>query len=94
PEPPQMEGVQLTDFDLKPRRLLLKGKATDVVKVQAYLEWLKNNPALSKFTWKSSQPRLAADGTATFSTEGVPPQAGATEDGTPQEVNVDENPSG
>ena len=94
PEPPQMEGVQLTDFDLKPRRLLLKGKATDVVKVQAYLEWLKNNPALGKFTWKSSQPRLAADGTATFSTEGIPPQAGAAEDGTPQEVNVDENPSG
>lgn len=94
PEPPQMEGVQLTDFDLKPRRLLLKGKATDVVKVQEYLEWLKNNPALAKFNWKSSQPRLAPDGTATFSTEGVPPQTGTAKEGSLEEINPDENPSG
>lgn len=74
PDPPEMEGVQLTVFDLTPRRLILQGKATDLVKVQAYLEWLKNNPALAGFVWKNSQPRLAADGTATFSAEGVPPQ--------------------
>jgi len=75
PDPPEMEGVQLTVFDLTPRRLVLQGKAADLVKVQAYLEWLKNNPALAGFVWKNSQPRLAADGTATFSAEGVPPQA-------------------
>lgn len=89
PDPPEMEGVQLTVFDLNPRRLVVQGKAADLVKVQAYLDWLKNNPALAGFAWKNSQPRLAADGTATFSAEGVPPQTGemetANEEGSPNE---------
>jgi len=73
PDPPTMEGVQLTTFSLNGRRLLLQGKATDLVKVQAYLDWLKNNPELVGLTWKNSQPRLAADGTATFQAEAVLP---------------------
>jgi len=93
PDPPQLEGVQLTVFDLKPGRLLLQGKAADLVKVQAYLDWLKSNSALAGFTWKNSQPRLAADGTATFSAEGLLPKAGqSAPEG--EEGNPNENPSG
>ena len=93
PEPPMMEGVQLTVFDLNAKRLVLQGKAADVVKVQAYVDWLKNNPALARFTWNSGQPRLAADGTATFSVEGTLPQAGAAAEAN-EETNLDENPAG
>lgn len=88
-----MEGVQLTVFDLNAKRLVLQGKAADVVKVQAYVDWLKNNPALARFTWNSGQPRLAADGTATFSVEGTLPQAGAAAEAN-EETNLDENPAG
>ena len=94
PEPPMMEGVQLTVFDLNAKRLVLQGKAADVVKVQAYVDWLKNNPALARFTWNSGQPRLAADGTATFSVEGTIPQAGAAEGEGNEEVPIDESPAG
>lgn len=93
PEPPMMEGVQLTVFDLNAKRLLLQGKAADVVKVQAYVDWLKSNPALAKFNWNSGQPRLAPDGTATFSVEGTAPQAGTAPEGK-EEVLPDEGTSG
>ena len=93
PEPPMMEGVQLTVFDLNARRLVLQGKAADVVKVQAYVDWLKNNPALARFTWNSGQPRLAPDGTATFSVEGTIPQAGTAEEEGKEEINLDEGTS-
>lgn len=94
PEPPMMEGVQLMVFDLNGRRLVLQGKAADVVKVQAYLDWLKSNPALAKFTWNSGQPRLAPDGTATFTVEGTIPQAGAAGEEGKEEVQPDEGTSG
>jgi len=94
PEPPMMEGVQLTVFDLNSKRLVLQGKAADVVKVQAYVDWLKNNAALARFTWNSGQPRLAPDGTATFSVEGTIPQAGAAEGEGNEEVPIDESPAG
>jgi hypothetical protein len=94
PEPPMMEGVQLTVFDLNARRLVLQGKAADVVKVQAYLDWLKGNLALAKFTWNSGQPRLAPDGTATFTVEGTIPQAGVAEGEAREEVQPDEGTSG
>lgn len=93
PDPPTLEGVQLTVFDLNSRRLVLQGKASDVVKVQAYFEWLKTNPALSRFTWKSTQPKLAADGSATFSTEGIPPTGEKSEGGS-EEAPVNEDTSG
>lgn len=93
PEPPMMEGVQLTVFDLNARRLVLQGKAADVVKVQVYVDWLKNNPALARFTWNSGQPRLAPDGTATFSVEGRIPQAGTAEEEGKEEINLDEGAS-
>lgn len=93
PDPPMMEGVQLTVFDLNAKRLLLQGKAADVVKVQAYVDWLKNNPALARFSWNSGQPRLAPDGTATFSVEGTAPQAGPAMEGK-EEAPPDEGTSG
>lgn len=72
-DPPKIDGVRLTVFDLNPRRLLLQGEGKDLELVEKYLQWLKNEPALAGFTWKNPQPRLLPNGNAQFQAEGVPP---------------------
>lgn len=72
-EPPKIEGVRLTLFDLNPKRMLLQGEGKDLERVEKYFQWLKNEPALAGFTWKHPQPRLLGNGNASFQTEGIPP---------------------
>ena len=76
-EPPKIEGVRLTLFDLNARRLLLQGEGKDLELVEKYLQWLKNEPALAGFTWKNPQPRLLPNGNAQFQAEGIPPGVSA-----------------
>ena len=72
-DPPKVEGVRLTLFDLNSKRLLLQGEGKDLERVEKYLQWLKNEPTLAGFTWKNPQPRLLGNGNASFTAEGIPP---------------------
>jgi len=87
-EPAAIEGVRLTLFDLNAKRLLLQGEGKDLERVEKYLQWLKNDPALAGFTWKHPQPRLLPNGNAQFQTEGIPPGVSVEE----QEGEQNENP--
>lgn len=87
-EPPKIEGVRLTLFDLNPKRLLLQGEGKDLERVEKYFQWLKNDPAFAGFDWKHPQPRLLPNGNAQFQAEGIPP--GALTD--QPEGGTDENP--
>jgi len=85
-EPPKIEGVRLTLFDLNAKRLLLQGEGKDLELVEKYLQWLKNEPALAGITWKNPQPRLLPNGNAQFQAEGIPPGVAAeAEEGGPGE---------
>lgn len=77
-DPPKIDGVRLTVFDLNPKRLLLQGEGKDLELVEKYFQWLKNEPALAGFTWKNPQPRLLPNGNAQFQAEGIPPGVAAT----------------
>jgi len=74
-EPPTIEGVRLTLFDLNPKRLLLQGEGKDLERVEKYLQWLKKEDALAGFIWKHPQPQLLPNGNARFQVEGIPPGA-------------------
>lgn len=74
-EPAKVDGVRLTFFDLNPKRLLLSGEGKDLEQVEKYLQWLKNEPALAGFVWKTPQPKLLPNGNAQFQAEGIPPGA-------------------
>jgi hypothetical protein len=79
-EPAVIEGVRLTLFDLNPKRLLLQGEGKDLERVEKYLLWLKNDPALAGFTWRHPQPRLLPNGNAQFQAEGIPPGVSTEEE--------------
>jgi len=87
-EPPKIEGVRLTVFDLNSRRLLLQGEGKDLELVEKYIQWLKNEPSLTGFTWKNPQPRLLPNGNAQFQAEGIPPGVSAE----PEEGGQNESP--
>lgn len=87
-EPPKIEGVRLTLFDLNPRRLLLQGEGKDLERVEKYFQWLKNEPSLAGFTWKNPQPRLLANGNAQFQAEGIPPGISAESEEEGQDANA------
>ena len=72
-DPPLVEGVRLTVFDLTPKRLRLEGEGKDLEKVEKYFQSLKNEPALAGFIWKNPQPQLLPNGNARFVAEGMPP---------------------
>lgn len=72
-DPPQVDGVRLTLFDLNPRRLLLQGEGKNLQLVDQYLNVLKKESALAGFQWKHPPPQLLANGNAKFQVEGVPP---------------------
>jgi len=80
-EPPKVEGVRITLFDLNPKRLLLQGEGKDLEKVEKYFQWLKGDSGLAGFTWKNPQPRLLPNGNAQFQAEGIPPGVVPTEEG-------------
>lgn len=72
-DPPQIDGVRLTLFDLDPRRLLLQGEGKNLQLVDQYLNGLKKEPALAGFRWKYPPPQLLPNGNARFQAEGIPP---------------------
>jgi len=72
-EPPKIEGVRLTLFDMNSRRVLLQGEGKDLEVVEKYFQWLKSDPALAIYQWKNPQPRLLPTGYAQFQAEGVMP---------------------
>jgi len=76
-DPPKIEGVRLTLFDLNSKRMLLQGEGKDLELVEKYFNWLKHEPALAGFTWKNPQPRLLPNGNAQFQAEGIPPGVSA-----------------
>lgn len=88
-EPPKIEGVRLTLFDLNSRRLLLQGEGKDLERVEKYFQWLKTEPSLAGFTWKNPQPRLLANGNAQFQAEGIPPGISAESGEEGQDANAD-----
>jgi len=89
-EPPKIEGVRLTLFDLNSKRLLLQGEGKDLELVEKYFQWLKNEPTLAGFTWKNPQPRLLPNGNAQFQAEGIPPGVAVEA----EEGGSNENPDG
>lgn len=88
-DPPKIEGVRLTLFDLNAKRLLLQGEGKDLELVEKYIQWLKNEPALAGFTWKNPQPRLLPNGNAQFQAEGTPPGVSAGEEEGGENANTD-----
>ena len=72
-DPPVVDGVRLTVFDLTPKRLRLEGEGKDLEKVEKYFQWLKNEATLAGFSWKNPQPQLLPNGNARFVAEGIPP---------------------
>ena len=88
-DPPAIEGVRITLFDLNSKRLLLQGEGKDLEKVEKYFQWLKTEPALAGFTWKNPQPRLLPNGNAQFQTEGIPPGVSTGEEEGEQGENTD-----
>jgi hypothetical protein len=69
-DPPKIEGVRLTLFDVNNRRLLLQGEGKDLEVVEKYFNWLKAAPSLAFLQWKHPQPRLLPTGNAQFQAEG------------------------
>ena len=88
-EPPKIEGVRLTLFDLDSKRLLLKGEGKDLERVEKYFQWLKNEPALAGFIWNNQQPKLLGNGNASFHAEGIPPGVSPDEGEEGQGENTD-----
>ena len=81
-DPPLVEGVRLTVFDLTSKRLRLEGEGKDLEKVEKYFQLLKSEPGLAGFSWKNPQPQLLPNGNARFVAEGMPPgMAAPTEEG-------------
>jgi len=88
-DPPLLEGVRLTVFDLTPKRLRLEGEGKDLEKVEKYFQWLKAEPGLSGFSWKNPQPQLLPNGNARFVSEGTPPGVAVTTEEGGENANPD-----
>lgn len=78
-DPPKIDGVRLTLFDLNHRRLLIQGEGKDLEVVEKYFQWLKGDDALAFCEWKNPQPRLLPNGYAQFQAEGAFPGMAETE---------------
>ena len=90
-EPPQIEGVRLTQFEYNGRHVFLTGEGKDLEQTEKYFNWLKGNQALAQYQWSHPQPRLLPNGNAQFQAEGIPPGGGAKEG---EEGGTDANPNG
>lgn len=90
-DPPQIEGVRLTQFEYNGKHVFLTGEGKDLEQTEKYFNWLQSNPELSLYRWAHPQPRLLPNGNAQFQAEGTPPWAGAKEG---EEGGTDANPNG
>ena len=68
------KGVRLTTFDIKEGHIIIGGEASNQALAGALREDLKRVPAFANLQWDFPTPVINANGTATFRTEGVPPQ--------------------
>jgi len=90
-DPPQVEGVRLTQFEYNGKHVFLTGEGKDLEQTEKYFNWLQSNPALALYQWRHPQPRLLPNGNAQFQAEGVPPGAGPKEG---EEGGTDANANG
>lgn len=90
-DPPQVEGVRLTQFEYNGKHVFLTGEGKDLEQTEKYFNWLKSNPALALYQWSHPQPRLLPNGNAQFQAEGLPPGAGPKEG---EEGGTDANANG
>jgi len=72
-DPPEIEGVRLTQFEYNGKHLFLTGEGKDLEQTEKYFNWLKSNPELAFYQWSHPQPRLLPNGNAQFQAEGIPP---------------------
>ena len=79
-DPPQIEGVRLTQFEYNGKHVFLAGEGNDLEQTEKYFNWLKSNKELALYRWSHPQPRLLPKGNAQFQAEGMPPGAAAKED--------------
>ena len=90
-DPPQIEGVRLTQFEYNGKHVFLTGEGKDLEQTEKYFNWLKSNSALALYQWSHPQPRLLPNGNAQFQAEGIPPGAGPKEG---EEGGTDANANG
>jgi hypothetical protein len=69
PLPP--EGVRFTLFQNRPGSIMIRGEAKSFREAQAYFQKLQRRPELQNFTFTLADPRIEADGRASFQIEGV-----------------------
>ena len=72
-DPPQIEGVRLTQFEYNGKHVFLTGEGKDLEQTEKYFNWLKGNKELALYQWSHPQPRLLPNGNAQFQVEGIPP---------------------
>lgn len=89
-DPPQIEGVRLTQFEYNGKHVFLTGEGKDLEQTEKYFNWLKENKALALYQWSHPQPRLLPNGNAQFQAEGIPP--GGAKEG--EEGGTDANANG
>jgi hypothetical protein len=90
-DPPQIDGVRLTQFEYNGKHVFLTGEGKDLEQTEKYFNWLKNNKALAFYQWSHPQPRLLPNGNAQFQAEGIPPGGGPKES---EEGGTDANANG
>ena len=90
-DPPQIEGVRLTQFEYSGKHVFLTGEGKDLEQTEKYFNWLKGNKALALYQWSHPQPRLLPNGNAQFQAEGIPPGGGSKEG---EEGGTDANANG
>jgi hypothetical protein len=90
-DPPQIDGVRLTQFEYNGKHVFLTGEGKDLEQTEKYFNWLKGNKELALYQWSHPQPRLLPNGYAQFQAEGIPPGAGAKEG---EEGGTDANANG
>jgi len=90
-DPPQIDGVRLTQFEYNAKHVFLTGEGKDLEQTEKYFNWLKDNKELALYQWSHPQPRLLPNGNAQFQAEGIPPGA-APKDG--EEGGTDANTNG
>lgn len=74
------DQVRLTVFSLESGRLSLAGEAPSVPLAYAFIENIRQSPALADFDWTASQPQLAGRQMVRFEMEGRPPDAQVIEE--------------
>ena len=90
-DPPQIDGVRLTQFEYNGKHVFLTGEGKDLEQTEKYFNWLKDNKELALYQWSHPQPRLLPNGNAQFQAEGIPPGAGPKEG---EEGGTDANANG